>query len=352
MLINILEESIEKSASDIHLTKGLPPMLRIDGVLESIDQLGILEDSILKGIAGDLVDEGRYAKRKYLDTSFVYKDFRFRVHVYRQRGVDAITMRLIPSRIPAFDELNLPESIRKFTALKSGLVLITGKTGAGKTTTLASLINDINENQCKHIITIEDPIEFIHEHKKSMINQKEVGMDVHSFADAVRSAMREDPDILLVGEMRDLETIQNAITMAETGHLVFATLHTNNAAESVDRAIDVFPHGKQDQIRIQFANVIQGIVSQQLLPKTGGGRVPLCEVLIANGAIRALIKEKSPPSSINDQLQMNYKKNGSQGIYQGLINLYKNQLIDYPTAMEYAGESETFKGMLDAMRKT
>lgn len=346
MLKKIVEEAIRQKASDIHLTRGLPPVLRIDGELESVNSFGALGDTELKEMTKSLADEERYTKRKYVDTSFVYNEYRFRVHVFKQRGFDAISMRLIPSIIPTLKELNLPKSVWSFVNFKSGLILITGKTGCGKSTTLAALIDDINTHQKKHIITVEDPIEFLHAHKKSMINQKEVGVDVISFADAVRAAMREDPDILLVGEMRDLETIQNAITMAETGHLVFGTLHTKSAAESVDRIIDVFPSNQQGQIRTQFANVIQGILSQELIPKRGGGRIPLCEVLIANGAIRSLIKDNAPPSSIADQLQMNYRKNGSQSIYQALSYLYREELIDCDTAMEYAGTSETIREMI------
>ncbi len=346
MLENIVEEAIRHKASDIHMTRGLPPVFRIDGQLEQARHFGILGEEDLRRMAESLTDKERYIERKYIDTSFVYSQFRFRVHVFRQRESDAISMRLIPSVIPSIKELNLPESVHGFVNVKSGLILITGRTGCGKSTTLAAIIDDINSNQKKHIITVEDPIEFLHEHKKSMINQKEVGKDVLSFADAVRASMREDPDILLVGEMRDLETIQNAITMAETGHLVFGTLHTKSAAETVDRIIDVFPSNQQGQIRTQFANVIHGILSQELIPGLGGGRIPLCEVLIANNAIRSLIKDNAHPSSINDQLQMNYRRNGSQSIYQALAHLYREKLIDRDTAFEYAGSNDTIREMI------
>lgn len=346
MLVQIIEQAILQKASDIHITFGLPPVLRIDGKLVLLDKFSRLDEKNIRNMVKDLVDEDNYKKHNYIDTSFVFNQYRLRVHVFRQKQLDAISMRLIPSIIPSLDELNLPRAVHNFTNLKCGLILITGKTGTGKSTTMASLIDDINTKQRKHIITVEDPIEFVHHHKQSMVNQKEVGTDVNSFADAVKAAMREDPDILLVGEMRDLETIQNTMTMAETGHLVIATLHTKSAAESVDRVIDVFPSSQQHQIRTQFANVIQGIVAQELLPGHGGGRVPLCEVLIANDAIRSLIRDRAHPSSIIDQLQMNHIKNGSQSIYQGLKQLYKTGRIDFDTAIEYAGENESLKNMI------
>jgi twitching motility protein PilT len=225
-------------------------------------------------------------------------------------------------------------------------VILSGGTGSGKSTTLASLINEINKTQEKHIITIEDPIEFVHPHGRCVVNQREVGSDVENFADAVRSAMREDPDILLVGEMRDLETIQNAITMAETGHLVFATLHTRSAAETIDRIIDVFPPAQQQQVRVQLSSILQGIISQTLVPSVSGGRVPVCEVMFITDAIKSIIKENGPHSSLKDQILFNHKKLGSYTFEQSLAFLYKKGLINRDIAFEHTKDIETFKRMV------
>jgi len=346
LIYSIIDEAIKKRASDIHLTRDLHPVLRINGELCLLQKYGILTPEILEREIKAFISEAMfttYLKQYYIDCSQKTEDCRFRVHIYRQKNSDAVAIRLIPKEIPSFDSLNLPSVIKKFTLLKNGLILVTGTTGSGKSTTLASIIDDINARQKKHIITIEDPIEFIHEHKESMINQREVGQDVHAFADAVRGAMREDPDILLVGEMRDLETIRNTMTIAETGHLAFATLHTKSAAETVDRIIDVFPSNQQQQIKIQLANVLQGIVSQTLIPKIGGGRVPACEVLIMSDAIRSLIKEGASPNAITDSIQMNSKKTGSQTIEQSLASLYRDKLITFETALEYSVHPELLK---------
>ncbi len=343
----VIDTAISKKASDIHITNNLCPTIRVEGELVNLREIGVINKSMLKEIVTPLIiDKEKYDTYKYIDISYSHKEYRFRMHIYKQQGCDAISMRAIPTTIPRLKELNIPQSVEKFAHVKNGLVLVTGTTGSGKSTTLASLIDVINENQKKHIITAEDPIEFIHKHKQSMINQKEVGKDITSFAEAVRAAMREDPDILMIGEMRDLETIQNAITMAETGHLVFATLHTKSAAETVDRIIDVFPSEQQSQIRIQFASVLQGIISQHLVPMVGGGRIPICEILISNDAIRSLIKDKGPSNSIMDAMQMNHKLNGSQSLYQGIAALYKSELISYETAMNAGVNTETLKNFL------
>ncbi len=347
MIEEVIKEALARKASDIHITKDLYPVLRVDGKLFSLQNLGMIDATQTESIAKKLVENwDEYKEKKYVDTSIEQEGNRFRVHVYHQQNNPAISMRLIPIEIPSFKELNLPQAVKKFSLVKSGLVLVTGTTGSGKSTTLASIIDEINNNQHKHIITVEDPIEFIYKHKKSVVNQKEVGQDVLSFADAVRAAMREDPDILLVGEMRDLETIKNTITMAETGHLVFATLHTKSVAETVNRCIDVFPADQQEQIRIQLASTIQGVVSQHLLPKQNGGRAPACEILIATDAIRSLIRENRSPNAINDQLLMNSKKTGSQTLDQSLAKLYKEQKINYETAFKYTADSENLKKMI------
>lgn len=342
-IYKIMNRAIEEGASDIHLTDRIKPILRIDGDLYELSEFEINNPKILNDFAREILEEDKYQKYvadKNIDASFEHNDMRFRIHIYRQRNCDAFSLRLIPKKIPLFSSMNLPPVINKFAYQKNGLVLITGITGSGKSTTLASLIGEINTTQRKHIITIEDPIEFIHDHKTSIINQREVGTDVLSFSDAVRSAMREDPDILLVGELRDVDTIANAITMSETGHLVFGTLHTRSVPESIDRIIDVFPPGQQEQIRIQLANSISGIVTQELLPKLGGGRVPLCEIMVPNDAIRNLIRMHSSPNSILDAIQTTSKTLGGQVRTAGLADLVSKKLISYDYALTIIDSTE------------
>lgn len=350
-ITSVLAEAIKLEASDIHITNGVRPVFRINGHLVQWEDHPICTPELLASYRSQLLTETmlkEYGKHKYIDTATNFEDSRFRVHIYRQRDCDAFSLRLIPTEIPRYSDLNLPKIIRRFTGLSSGLVLVCGVTGSGKSTTLASMIDDINANQTKHIITIEDPIEFLHSHKMSIVNQREIGRDVNSFPDAVRAAMREDPDILLVGELRDLETISNAITMAETGHLVFATLHTKSAAETVDRLVDVYPASQQEQVKIQLSNSLQGIVTQDLLQKIGGGRVPCCEVLIMTDAIRNLIRDNASPNAINDALQTGYKRIGTQTKALSASLLVKEGLITKETAYAAVGESdrENLEGML------
>lgn len=337
-LHQILDIAIRANASDIHLTNKLVPTLRVDGELRKLNKLEENTPEALEAFVKEMVKNedklNKYMKEKEVDLSISHDGVRFRVHIYRQNNSDAASLRIIPKDIPGFEEMNLSETLKKFTTIKSGLVLITGVTGSGKSTTLAAIIDEINRNQAKNIITVEDPVEFIHEHKRSIVNQREIGTDVSSFARAVRAAMREDPDILLVGEMRDLDTIQNAITLAETGHLVLGTLHTKSVGETVDRIIDVFPPGQQDQIRIQLANSIEGIVCQDLLPKIGGGRVPCLEIMITNDAIRSIIRENQNPNAIIDQMQTTSKKVGSQTKVQSLAKLVINGMINKETALK------------------
>jgi len=346
----ILDIAIRAGASDIHLTNKLPPTLRVDGELRRLSKLEENNPESLEGFVEEMLTEEefeKYKKEHEIDLSMSYGSVRFRIHIYRQSNSDCIVLRTIPQDIPNFGDMNLPPILKKFTNMKNGLVLITGVTGSGKSTTLAAIIDEINRTQSKNIITVEDPLEFIHEHKKSIVNQREIGSDVNSFSRAVRAAMREDPDILLVGEMRDLETIQNAITMAETGHLVFGTLHTKSVGETVDRIIDVFPADQQEQIRIQLANSLEGIVCQDLLPKIGGGRVPQCEIMIANDAIRSIIRENQNPNAIVDQMQTNSKKLGMQTKTQALARLVVDGLIERETAMKNLKEEE-----YDALKRT
>lgn len=352
----ILEKAIELNASDIHLTNKLKPVMRVDGELKIIEEFDENNPEKLNEYTKELLNNIEYEKYQSdlnYDSSFQHNNSRFRLHIYRQMKCDAIALRLIPTKIPTFIEMNLPIVLKKFTTLESGLVLITGVTGSGKSTTLAAIIDEINRNYKKHIITVEHPIEFVHEHKKSIINQREVGTDVLSFSDAVSAAMREDPDIVLVGELRDLETISNAITMAETGHLVFGTLHTRSVPETADRLIDVFPPNQQEQIRIQLANSIQGIVSQTLYPKIGGGRVASCEIMFQTEAIRNLIREHGNTNTIIDQMLMTSKKTGSQTKVQALAKLVSAKLLSRELAIEGLDESDldSFNQMIISNRE-
>lgn len=352
----ILDKAIKMGVSDIHLTDKLHPIFRLNGVLLEQTEFDMCNPEILSHYVKDILNEKHqqeYKNERFVDSSMSYGEMRFRVHVYRQQNTDAFALRLIPTEIPKFNDVNLPEVVRGFTKLKNGLVLVTGITGSGKSTTLAAMIGEINATQKKHIVTIEDPIEFVHEHKKSMINQREVGTDVNSFPDAVKAAMREDPDILLVGELRDLETISNAITMAESGHLVFGTLHTRSAAESVDRIVDVFPPNQQEQVRMQLANSIAGIVSQELLPRVRGGRIPSVEVMIPNDAIRHLIRNPGGPNAINDIIHSNSKKTGSQTRIQSLAKLYNQEEITKEVAFNGLknDDAEALIEMIRIMRR-
>ncbi len=276
----LLDEVIKKKASDLHIQVGLPPMLRVDGALVPITGAEVLDEEAIEALIFAVLDEDQkqiLLKDKEFDFSFAYGDLgRFRVNAFHERGNMAAALRLIPNEIFTVEQLGLPPIVNKFAEYPRGLVLITGPTGSGKSTTLASLVHKINVEKATHIITIEDPIEFTHKSQKSVIVQREVHYDTYSFSAALRSALREDPDVVLIGEMRDLETIASAITIAETGHLVFATLHTNSAAQSIDRMIDVFPPHQQPQIRSQLSNILMAIASQRLVPAIGGGRIAGC----------------------------------------------------------------------------
>lgn len=291
----LLDEVIKKKASDLHIQVGLPPMIRVDGVLVPVSGSEILDEEGIETLIFAVLDEDQkqiLLKDKEFDFSFAYGDLgRFRVNAFHERGNMAAALRLIPNEILTVEQLGLPQIVNKFAEYPRGLVLITGPTGSGKSTTLASLVHKINAEKATHIITIEDPIEFTHKSLKSVIVQREVHYDTYSFSAALRSALREDPDVVLIGEMRDLETIASAITIAETGHLVFATLHTNSAAQSIDRMIDVFPPHQQPQIRSQLSNILMAIVSQRLVPAIGGGRIASAEILIATPAVRNIIRE-------------------------------------------------------------
>ena len=293
-VMNLIDYAISHGASDLHLIVGVPPVVRRDGKLLAIaNEAPLTPEAAEEAITSILLPEQKqeYLKERELDFSFGFRDMRFRVNTYFERAHMAASLRLIPSQIPNLASLGLPAVLERFTMPSQGFVIITGPTGHGKSTTLAALIQHINETRSEHIVTIEDPIEYVFQHKRSMISQREVGSDTSTFASALRAVLREDPNVILVGEMRDIETMEAALTAAETGHLVFATLHANSAEQTTDRIVDAFPPHQQSQIRLQLANVLLGVISQRLIPRVQGGRIAAAEILTANGAIRSLIRE-------------------------------------------------------------
>lgn len=290
----LLDLVVEKKASDIHLTLDMPPMNRIDGNLIAVRNQPVLTSEMASKLIQSFMTPEQIERLKIykeVDFSFGYQDMRFRTNVYFQKGHLAASLRLIPKMIKSLVDLGLPPILGTFTAPSQGFVIVTGPTGHGKSTTLAAMINEINRHRTEHIITIEDPIEYVFDHDKSIISQREVGSDTNSFVRALKSSLREDPNVVLIGEMRDLETIEAALTIAETGHLVFATLHANSAAQVADRIVDVFPSHQQQQVRMQLANILTGVISQRLLPRAQGGRVVACEIMVANSAVRNTIRE-------------------------------------------------------------
>ncbi len=334
----LLEEVIKKKASDLHLQVGLSPMLRVDGALIAVTGTDALTEESIEALIFAILDEDQkqiLLKDKEFDFSFAFGDLgRFRVNAFHERGNLAAALRLIPNEILTIEQLGLPPIVNKFADYPRGLVLVTGPTGSGKSTTLAAMIHKINHERASHIITIEDPIEFTHKSQKSVIVQREVHYDTYSFSAALRSSLREDPDVVLIGEMRDLETIAAAITIAETGHLVFATLHTNSAAQSIDRMIDVFPPHQQPQIRSQLANILMAICSQRLIPTIGGGRIAAAEILVATPAVRNIIREgKSHQLEAVIQTGAEF---GMQSMDKTLVNLIHNGTITYDEARNYA----------------
>ncbi|KKS77654.1 MAG: twitching motility protein [Candidatus Woesebacteria bacterium GW2011_GWB1_43_14] len=294
-LRDLLQLLVDKKASDLHLIVGVPPVIRIDGELSSVPNEGVLTPDAMQVYLKSFMNQellGKLTANKEVDFSLSFSEKgRFRVNAYTQKGSWAASFRLIPLEIPTIDSLNLPKSFHGFTNLKQGFILVTGPTGHGKSTSIAAMLDEINTKRAVHIVTIEDPIEFIFHPKMSIISQREMGNDSHSWSVALRSTLREDPDVVLVGEMRDYETIAAALTVAETGHLVFATLHTNSASQTVDRIVDVFPSQQQDQVRMQLSEVIGAVVSQRLVPAIGGGRVAAHEIMTATNAIKTSIRE-------------------------------------------------------------
>lgn len=344
-LMKLLNLGSEKAASDVHITVGMPPIFRIDGDLYPLDEPALTAEDIKK-IVFEVLEEKMIEllqENGEVDASFSYPGLeRYRVNVFKQRGSYGIVFRIIPLKIPSMDDLMLPDSVRELYKQRRGLLLITGSTGSGKSTTLASIIDKINCERNCHILTLEDPIEYLHKHNKSIVNQREIGNDSKSFTNALRSSLRQDPDVILVGEMRDLETISIVLTAAETGHLVLSTLHTSGAAKTIDRIIDVFPPHQQQQVRVRLSSVLQGVISQQLLLKKGGrGRVAAFEIMMITKAISNLIREDKI-HQIDTSIQTGASF-GMMSMDTSIINLYKRGYIDKGTALKQAINIEYIK---------
>lgn len=345
----LLKQAVESGASDIHLTVGIPPVFRLDGLLVKLDTLERLMPDDTDLFAKTIMNEkqtAQFEKKGEVDFSYSILGFcRFRVNIYHQRGSVGLALRAIPITVPTIDNLNLPPILKEIATLKRGLVLVTGPTGSGKSTTLASIVNYINETRNEHVLTLEDPIEYLHRHNLSMVNQRELGIDTMSYADALRAALRQDPDVILIGEMRDLETISIAITAAETGHLVLSTLHTMGAVATIDRIIDVFPADQQQQIRIQLSAVLQGVISQQLIRKADNtGRVAAMEIMLCNPAIRNHIREGKTYQIINS-IQTN-RKDGMISMDAFISELYKSNIITHDDAIAHAIDRELLAKIL------
>jgi twitching motility protein PilT len=345
----LLEEMIEKEASDLHVTAGERPKLRVDGDMTDSSATEIMSAKDTLQLAYSVLTENqkkRFETEDELDFSFGIQNLaRFRGNVFKQRGCVAMVIRMIPFNVRTFQDLGLPPVVAKLAERPRGLILVTGPTGSGKSTTLAAMIDKINKERKGHIITVEDPIEFIHRHQGCIVNQREVGTDTKNFATALKYALREDPDVILVGEMRDLETIAAALTIAETGHLALATLHTNSAAESINRIIDVFPHNQQSQVRAQLAFVLEGVMTQTLLPKAKGrGRVMAAEIMVATPAIRALIRDEKI-HQIYSAMQSG-KKFGMQTMNDSLYQLYMAREVTEDECLRVSGDPNEFLRMI------
>ncbi len=334
----ILKTAVDKGASDIHLKVNTYPIFRIDGDIYRQESFGVMSKEVIEKIAGSMMDKHQlkvFQENRDVDLAYSLSGVgRFRVNIYSQRNSLSIAMRYIPFNIPAFDSLNLPEIIKSIALKERGLILVTGITGSGKSTTLASMIDYINNNKPVNIITVEDPIEYLHKDIKAAINQRELGVDVYSFSHGLREALRQDPDVILVGEMRDLETIETAITAAETGHLVMSTLHTLDAQETINRIIAVFPPYQQKQIRIQLASVISAVISQRLIIRADKkGRLPSIEIMIGTETIKECISNEDKTASIRDYIKSGNIQYGMQTFDQSLYNFYKAGLITYEDAL-------------------
>jgi len=350
-LSDLLKRMVDSGGSDLHLTTNSPPRIRVHGELKPMEDIPPLGPSETKQLAYSILTDAqkhRFEENLELDFSFGIKNIaRFRGNLFNQRGATAGVFRVIPFEIKTFDQLRLPPVLRRLCEKPRGLVLVTGPTGSGKSTTLATMLDLINETRYEHMLTIEDPIEFIHPHKKCLVNQREVHADTHSFGNALRAALREDPDVVLIGEMRDLETIESALRIAETGHLTFGTLHTNSASSTINRIIDVFPSHQQSQIRAQLSLVLEGILCQALLPRADGrGRVMAMEILVPNPAIRNLIREDKI-HQIYSSMQSGQDKFGMQTFNQSLFTSYQQKVITLETALARSSNSDELQDMIN-----
>ena len=350
-LSELLRKLSELHGSDLHITTGSAPQIRVDGHLRPVEGYPQLTSTDTKQLAYSVLTDAqkhRFEEKLELDFSFGVKGLsRFRANLFNQRGAVGAVFRAIPYEIKAFEDLGLPPIVKQMCDKPRGLILVTGPTGSGKSTTLAAMIDKINRDRREHILTIEDPIEFLHNHKNCVVNQREVNADTHGFAEALRTALRQDPDVVLVGEMRDLETIESALRIAETGHLTLATLHTNSAASTINRIIDVFPSDQQSQIRAQLSLVLEGIMCQALLPRAeGAGRVMALEILVPNSAIRNLIREDKV-HQIYSMMQTGQDKYGMQTFNQALATLYHKRLISADTALQRSANVDELKEMME-----
>lgn len=350
-LSDLLRLMVESGGSDLHITTNTPPRIRVHGELKPREDMPALGPAETKQLCYSILTDAqkhRFEETLELDFSFGIKNIaRFRGNLFHQRGAVAGVFRVIPFEIKTFEQLGLPAILRKLCEKPRGLILVTGPTGSGKSTTLATMLDLINSTRHEHMITIEDPIEFIHPHKKCLVNQREVNSDTHSFANSLRAALREDPDVVLIGEMRDLETIESALRIAETGHLTFGTLHTNSAASTINRIIDVFPAHQQAQIRAQLSMVMEGIICQSLLPRGDGkGRVMAMEILVPNPAIRNLVREDKI-HQIYSTMQTGQERYGMQTFNQSLYTLYQQKLIDLETALGRSSNKDELQDMIN-----
>lgn len=350
-LHQLLKAMVDKGASDLHITTGSPPQLRIDGQLIPL-RVPPLSPTDSKQLCYSILTDAQKVKFEddlELDMSFGVKNMaRFRANVFMQRGAVAGAFRLVPLTVPSFGDLGLPPVLLDLCRHMRGLVLVTGPTGSGKSTTLAAMIDSINSERRQHVITVEDPIEFLHAHKGSLVNQREIGTDTKSFKAALKHILRQDPDVVLIGEMRDLETIEAALQVAETGHLALATLHTNNCVETINRIVDIFPSNQQSQVRTQLSFVLEGIVSQQLLAKgTGQGRVLACEVMLPNEAIRALIRENKI-QQLYSQMQVGQAKHQMQTMNQALLSLHQRRLVTLDEILMHSPSPDELRAMVTA----
>jgi twitching motility protein PilT len=354
-LDSILRRAVDLGASDVHLKLGQPPVIRIDGDLEPLPETPPLAEADLEAALGTVTGLSPRRREMFeesgdLDIAYSHPDLpRFRVNAFRQRGAVSVALRVIPSDIPSFEQLHLPNGVKRLSAEHRGLVLVTGPTGSGKTTTLASMLDHINRSRRQHIVTIEDPIEILHPDRGCIVNQREVGLDTASFAQALRRVLRQDPDIILIGELRDTETAHTALQAAESGHLVFSTLHTLDAAETLGRMIEFFPPDKQQQIRSILAGTLKGVISQRLLPRADGGRTPAVEVMVTNARIQDLIRENRP-DEIGDAIEAGefYEM---QTFAQSLIDLVLREEVDRETAANAASNKHDFLVALEAAEK-